>query len=258
MDERLEALERLASLRERNVLTEAEYEIEKSRLLGGQSIYDRKDDPAELDAGCTNRKRWALGGILTLIAIGGGVMFAASPSGETLKGMGTGTRDAQAIKGAKQAQAPIRLSAILKFEDAHECRPADELQTLLSDMRSLNPNDDPGTITVGVDGPAVQPTVQDASGEGASAVIAQLIAPSTWQGLRVSEIRTTRFADSEIETFQIRFKEAPERVRRKLNDAGFELPELGKLATREREDGHTLALGLERTEGATTLLCSTI
>ncbi|MCB2062978.1 MAG: SHOCT domain-containing protein [Novosphingobium sp.] len=257
MDERLEALERLAVLRDRNLLSDAEFEAEKARIFSADGNKTSLSDPKPVKL--PNRKlHFLLGAILVVAAIGAGVLVSRETGVDEPETEETAEPQTASSNQDSGGNSPVRLSAILRFENAKECRPADDLGTLLSDMRSLSPDDKSGPITLGVDGPEVRPVVQEVtSGNGNAAIIAQLVAPSTWEGLRVTELRTSRYADSDIESFQIRFKETPDKVRRKLNEAGFDLPETGKLATIERADGHTLMVGIERVQGTTSLLCST-
>ena len=131
------------------------------------------------------------------------------------------------------------------------------LSTLLGDMRLLEPTESTASINIGIDGPSVEADVVRVE-QGGGAVIARVETSGNWIGLRVSELRTTRFEGSDIESFQIRFRENPDRVRNQLNEEGFDLPEIDALTTVELEDGKALVYGVERVEGGSSLTCARI
>lgn len=255
MDRRLEALEQLGRLRDQNVLSAAEFEVEKNRLLGG-SEGDKTanpDVPKRKIAEIFSQKK-VLVPIALVVIVALGIYFGISSTSEIYGKKVKTVENGRISKETENASEPVRLSSILRFERPSECAPGDELKTLLDDMRSLEPSGDSKSVNLGVKGPSVTPQVQRS--EKNNAVIAQLVAPGVLEGLRVAELRTTRFEGSDIEGLQIRFTEDPEKVRRKLNGAGFAIPAAGELRTVELEDGHGLVYGVERVPDGSSLLCA--
>lgn len=88
------------------------------------------------------------------------------------------------------------------------------------------------------------------------AVVADLDLPGRWHGLAVTGLRRSFYEESDVGAFQLRFAEAPERVRDILNRQGFRLPPVGEVREVE-EEGMTVSLGIERTEGGAALTCTT-
>lgn len=255
MDQRLEALEQLGRLRDQNVLSAAEFEVEKNRLLSDlDQVKTADSDASTWKIPESLRQNKVLIPIALSIVVALGVYLGLSSTSQIYgKKVETG-ENVSISKVVEKSSEPIRLSSILRFERPSECAPGDELKTLLDDMRSLEPSGGSKSVSVGVKGPSVTPQVQRS--EQNNAVIAQLVAPGVLEGLRVAELRTTRFEGGDVEGLQIRFTEDPEKVKRKLNGAGFSIPAVGELKTVELEDGHGLVYGVERVPNGSSLLCT--
>lgn len=257
MDHRLDALEQLGRLRDQKVLTQAEFDAEKAKLLAEDFDLAPETDSDEVPT------RWGLDRLrerrvwlpLAIVGVvGAGAAFGLNATSTFADGRSTTSDPAiEAATASATDQAP-RFSAILKLDRPSECKLGDELATLVADLRSLEPGGAAKTITLGVNGPPLTPMVVRA--EQGNAVIAQLSAPGVLEGLRVTELRTTRFDGSDTEVVQLRFAENPERVRTKLNDAGFAIPKPDDLKTVDLEDGHALVYGVERTSTGAALTCA--
>src|SRR5690349_20427360 len=139
MTDRIEALERLARLRDQQILSDTEFEAEKARLLGTPDIRGDDIEPQEPSGRALPTKSLALGGTALALAIGGGMYLARISSS------GPNSQLAKAEKAKPSASPSVatsdapRISALLKFDNASECAPSEDLRVLLDDMRSLEP-----------------------------------------------------------------------------------------------------------------------
>lgn len=251
---RLEALEQLGRLRDQKVLSEEEFEGEKARLLTfdeGSEVQSRRALFATNIQHLKSKRVLLPAALLTAVAIGAYFGLGSSLPAKSGKEPQADAAIAHATEGASQ---PASLSAILKFDRPDECALGDELKALFSDLRSLEPNGATKTVTAGLNGPTFSPNVLRA--QQGNAVIARLITPGNLEGLRVAELRTTRFDGSEVQLFQIRFSETPDRVRSKLNETGFAIPKNDEVKTVELDDGHGLVYGVEQVPNGTALTCA--
>ena len=254
MNSRLESLEQLGRLRDQKVLSEGEFETEKALLLShGDEVESDPARPsfAKLLQG-PNRKR---GLIAVAVAVAIGAYFGLTSGLPTNNGKAA-PADATSAQATTAAAQPPSLSAILKFDRPDECEAGDELKALFADLRALEPNGAAKSVTAGINGPSFKPDVLRA--EQGNAVIARLLASGSLNGLRVTELRTTRFDASDAQVFQVRFAETPERVRSKLNETGFTIPRPSELKTVETDDGHGLVYGVEQVSSGSALTCASL
>jgi hypothetical protein len=254
MEDRLKALEQLGRLRDQKVLSEAEFKTEKARLLAMDNVPaepPRQVPPTTVFAKLKQRKVWIPGALAGAVAIGvyfGLNITSSMKSGENAQLAATSKESTQA-----DGQPP-RLSAAMKFDKTSECAPGNELSAVFADLRALESNSVTKAVTVGLGGPVLP--VEVMRDEQSKAVIAMLAAPGMLNGLRVTELRTTRFDGSGAEVQQIRFAESPEQVRTKLNEAGFEIPKPNELKSVELEGGRGLVYGVEGIPNGAALTCA--
>lgn len=261
MIDRLEALEQLGRLRDQRVLTEAEFEAEKARLLA------QPDSPPQAAAAAplplmdyptppparelfSKPSTWIVIAALLATAIGG---YIGLSSTTIMKKKKDGPKAGAQAGGSDVADPAARLSAILKFDKPAECAPANDLAAVFADLRALEPAATAKSVTIGLNGPTFAADVLRA-GQG-NATIARMAVSGTMEGLRVNELRTTRFDGSDAEVIQIRFSESPDRVRGRLNEAGFSIAKPNELKTVDLEGGRGLAYGVESVTGGTALTC---
>ncbi len=255
MDPRLESLEQLGRLRDLKVLSEAEFETEKARLLAHGDAPPQQVAPLALAVRIDKLKQPR---IWVPLAVGAALMFGTYFG---LSSVVPGTRDPALAKseptsGASPTGQPASLSAILKFEKPEECVPGNELKALFADLRALEPGTTGRTVTAGLNGPAFKPDVLRS--EQNNAVIARIMVPGMLEGLRVTELRTTRFDGSDVQVMQIRFAESPELVRTKLNGSGFALAKPDEVKTVELEGDKGLVYGVAQIDTGSALTCSTL
>lgn len=259
MTDRIEALERLARLREQQILSECEFEAEKARLMEMPLVSLSNEPELTALAAPTWRPRWLfLLGVAGLIAaIGGGVYLTTNAASVSDVQTPNGESAEQSVSASTAGSNAPRISALLKFDNAAECAPAEGLKLLLDEMRSLEPGADQATLSLSDGGASVRPQVRRIEvGAGAGSVISELHVSGSWDGLRVNGIRTVRFPSSENYSIQIRFQEGAEKVRRVLNAQGFDLPKVSELRNSELESDAELALGVEPIEGGSALVCA--
>ncbi len=253
--QRLEALEQLGRLRDQKILSDAEFDTEKAKLLAAADAPVIVPRPAFFAGGLDRfRSRNAAIAAAVTAAVAVGAYFGLN-SGLPAKPDKAAKATETTALASNGAATPVSLSSILKFKQPDECLPGDELKALLSDLRALEPDGASKTVTVGLSGPSLTPDVLRA--EQGTAVIARLRAQGNLEGLRVTELRSTRFDGSETQAFQIRFAETPDRVRTRLNETGFAIPKDNDLKTVDLEDGHGLVYGIERVPEGTALTCAT-
>jgi hypothetical protein len=247
----LEDLERLGRLREQKVLSDAEFDAEKSRILAAQRTAQAAGDEVWQDA----LKRplvWGSAGVLLVVAAA--IYLGTSSVSNSSAGEVAQSDPVPATAPANRGE--VRLSQILKFDVPSECAPGDDLKVLIDDMRSLEPGARKATLSVG--GASIHPRVQrTALKDGQSAIIAELTAPGSLAGLKVTGLRSSRFDGTQMYTTQIRFDESPDKTLRVLNGEGFDLPKVGELKSVDLENG-ALMLGVEGIDGGSALTCARV
>jgi hypothetical protein len=231
MESRFEALERLAGLRERGVLTQAEFDAEKTRILGAH------DAPAPVARVERSAPRpawlWAAGGLGTALLLGGILAYAA-------RGDIQGNRSADArpaAAGSSKAAAGVSdsrpLDTILVFASIADCVPGGELAHIVKALGELPPSgaDAPPAIAMEDGGTALPVAVRRSQpkAEGPAADIAEAALKGVWQGLHVTGVRAVRWEGLPINSFEIRFRESAPDAAAALRRAGFAGLAPGKL-----------------------------
>ena len=258
MDARIEALERLARLREQNVLSEAEFEAEKARLLTEHNEGPVGEQVLSGGRFGGEQRRlifYGLGAISISIAIGVWIVSPVEISGMYAD---QGSDKAVGRESKRMGQDPsVTLTPVLDFDNAAQCLPSKNLQDLFDEMSSLKPESERRFITL----PAVGGTLEAkgtrvATGAAAGAVVTEISAPGSLDGLRVNGLRTVTFPGGAFYSLQVRFSDGPGPVQRVLVNQGFDLPRVGDLKAIEPESGSSVVLGIEPVDGGTALTCA--
>jgi hypothetical protein len=84
---------------------------------------------------------------------------------------------------------------------------------------------------------------------------ATLAASGLWHGLRVSKIRVRYMEESSFWEHQIRFLEPAAKVRKTLNELGFNLPAIGGFREFTGSDVASAGIGVEELPGGSALTC---
>ena len=266
MVEHLEVLERLARLRENGVLSDEEFAAEKKRILEGADW--RQPDkvtlgksPAPGRFGAWLRKRrWALAGGAGALAVGGLLAYLILLD---VNDAAIAEKDGNAVapkaKDGDEEGSGRDLTSLIAFNDPAKCVSGEALRTLVGEMAARQPGGTPAPVEVPGTDERLSPGVRNMSVEGSrtGAVVAQLPLDGTWQGLRVTALRTVSWPGTEIRTMQLRFNATPDQARRILNEQRFELPPVGE-TRRAALDGNRVALlGVEDVPGGAALTCVT-
>lgn len=259
MADRLEALERLARLKASGILTLAEFEAEKARILGDAGVEPqgpvRAGEPPSRSLQAAPwrtflSRPWLLGGgALALLA---GALLAYVVVGDVR----SATR-AQRVERSAAPKAPagaaVALGSLLSFRDASTCTPGQGLEDLIGAMASVrgssNPAADASIRVAGLE-EAVVPTISRPAGaEGAT--IIQIPMRGTWQGLHVTRLHTATWGKDDVTTLQIHFDDPVDETRSVLRQIGFPLGRAGEL----QKAGQAL-VGVEAVPGGSALTCA--
>ena len=262
MIDRLEALERLARLRDGGVLTGAEFETEKARIIaidaGAPQLAVTKDAHEEVTsrppwAGrvALYRNRWVLGGAAVALIVGSALTYAVLGDIKSVTRPGS---IAVVAKPAAQAASPTSLGTVLRFRDPGTCTPSEGLQDLLQTMiAARNTHNQAADATIRVAGfeEAIVPVVSKSDGSDGSPTIVEIAVPGTWQGLHVTRLHTATWGTDEVSALQIHFREPPEQSLSLLKQIGFPLSRVGELT----QVGSSM-MGLEAISGGSALTCA--
>ena len=159
---------------------------------------------------------------------------------------------------------PVEIGLILGLDGLSDCSRSSALEWVLERMVRTDPetfeSSRGGPIQVsGYDRPIIPTFERTREIEGNTdirAVTADLDLPGRWHGLAVTSLRRSFHEESDSASIEVRFAEAPERVRDTLVRHGFRLPPVGELRDIEAE-GLSMVIGVERIEGGAALLCAT-
>ena len=268
--EHLDVLERLARLRESGVLSEEEFAAEKKRILEGADWH--QPDKVSLEKGAApnrfgawlRKRRWAVAAGAGALAVGGLlaylILLDVNDAAVAEKdGNAAGAKAKDVDEEANEDASGRDLTTLLAFNDPAKCISGENLRALIGEMAGRQPGGTSSPIEVAGTDERLLPGVRSMSVEGSrtGAVVAQLPLDGTWQGLRVTALRTVSWPGTEIRTMQLRFNATPDQARRILNEQRFELPPVGE-TRRAALDGNQVALlGVEEVPGGAALTCVT-
>lgn len=264
--EHLEVLERLARLRESGVLSDEEFAAEKKRILEGADwrqpdrVSLEKRPPRDRFGAWLRTHRWPVAGAAGALAVGGVLAYlilldvndaAIAKEGENEVGTNLAESDEEA--GGRD------LTALLAFNDPAKCVSGEALRTLIGEMAGRQAEGTPAPIELPGTDEQLTPGIRNMSVEGSrtGAVVAQLPLAGTWQGLRVTALRTVSWPGTDVRVMQLRFNATPDQARHILNEQRFDLPAVGE-TRRAALDGNKVALlGVEEVPGGAALTCVT-
>jgi len=259
MENWYEALEQLARLRERGVLTDEEFAAEKGRILSrrdapthaaSQEVQTRSWGPANL--------KWLGGGVAAAVVLGGALAYLAT---RDLDGRGSSAHaqgHPPSVKEAVASAAPLKPDTVVDgsftFSSAAKCDASGELAKLVSAMQLLRPDDaNPGAVTLDSLRASLTPQVRrvQPKADGPAAIVAEAQVYGRWQGLHLVSVRTTTWESAPLTVFQLRFREPVPQAQASLKRAGFTTARVGAL----RLVGNGSAAGLETVPGGSALTC---
>jgi hypothetical protein len=259
MENWYEALEQLARLRERGVLTDEEFAAEKARILSRREVPDRP--AAHSDAApswWSANVKWLGGGIAAAVVLGSGLAYLAT---RDIGGSGSLSRaeaHRPAAKTAVAAMVPLKPDAAVDtaftFASAAKCEPSGDLDKLVRAMQVLRPGEgDPAGIALESLGVTLMPQVRrvQPKADGPAAIVAEAQVDGRWQGLHLAAVRTTTWESAPLTVFQLRFREPVTQAETPLKRAGFATAHVGTL----RLVGGGSAAGIETVSGGSALTC---
>jgi hypothetical protein len=259
MESRFESLERLAALRDRGVLTEAEFGAEKARLLRVQAAPGREAGLAPI---ASNPKlRWIGGGIAVALVLGGLLAYAAR--GDIQRG--NSARDGRITEGGSRTAVSPRadnqpLDTMLVFASIQDCVPGGELGRIVKALGDLSSSaaDVAPSIAMEDGGPSLPASIRRVQprAEGAGAVIAEAPLAGVWRGLHVVAIRNVRWEGLPLSSFEIRFRESAPDAASALRRAGFGNLAAGKLRFAGNPVGTASAATIDSFPDGSALLCA--
>ena len=243
MDDYLERLERLTNLFERGALSKDEFEQEKLRLREGSAVLHEHPENSG------QHRKW-----LVPVAAGGTALLGLIGGAYVLTGV-AGQEDTEKDRPAGAAASNgASLDVAVSFSDSEACRPSVGFQALLDELARAafveNVAAD-GVVRVAGLGSELTPRGEVITRAGAEARVASLPVDAQWQGLRVTEIRTTRWNDGMASAFQLRFAETAPQVAPVLKQVGLPVPKLGTL---ERH-GKSFVAWESSPQGGSTFTC---
>ena len=268
MSDWIEQLERLTRLYQDGALTDAEFAAQKARLLEAAEAAGEPPAVAELP-GHGPRPAALIGFALAAVAvIGAAAWYGSQTVPETPPVVTTGAATIAAVAEptaeATSEPVPVAVEEALAFATPAACTPGDTLERVYKKLEAgMNLGSGQG-LTVTLDGFAEPLQIAAKSGKdriGAETASAELRFPAdtTWHGLRLSRVTTTRYYPPETDgsdSRTINFLEPPEKVRRTLARLGFAAP-LAPAYTRIDEDkGCGGAMQIEPRPGGAALVCS--
>lgn len=267
VDERLDALERLARLQQSGLLTPAELAAEKERILGGSSGAGvaapampapvpepaLPAEPGQLGR-AVRRHKWLLAGAAAALLLSAFLVYLilARPEQGPAVGRAKG-------KPAESAAAEPALASGLDLADLLDggpgtCAFGARLRSIVGEIGATPPS---RALSVpGFEAPITARAAElRPEGASSSAIALDLPIAGQWHGLQVTRIRLVNWRDASISSVQVQFSDLSERVRGRLNSAGFRLPETGRLRQFElgNVDG---SIGVEALANGTALTCA--
>ena len=266
MGDRIEALERLAALRDKGALSQAEFEAEKQRLLGGG---DRLEPPpvfAEPEPEPAPRRGWAIAaaiGALAVLLIGVAYVIrivSAVPEPVTPR---TAHRPAPSPSAAAVDQAPepppaVSVASVFRVDVSDGCRFGEAGEALFD--RLLRYRDDgvataPPTVTIA--GVVVPTAFRTEKLGDATRYVATALAPAgtalSWNGLHFAGIYADTAYAGESRERELLFTDSPAAVRAALAAHGVAVPL--PPGTRELQSDVSESIRLDRRDGRTAIAC---
>jgi hypothetical protein len=265
MTDPFDALERLARLRDQNVLSDEEFAAEKARILKG--LVHPGDAPA---AGTRpfpllrgfGPNGWIPAGIAAALAGGAVLAFFVwsdidSASTREREGEGDGARRNVVAKSA--STRPVSLATVIKFANGATCAPSEGFGEVISQMRAAagvqNAAADSAIRLLGVEEAIVPEVIRSESG-ALPVTLVQIQVEGDWNGLHLRAVKTAIWGTKDVSTLQLRFSEPAEQTRSLLRQLGFKLDKIGELAAVEGADGGYSMVGVEALDEGSALTCA--
>jgi Short C-terminal domain len=280
MSDWIEQLERLTRLHKDGALTDAEFAAQKARLLEGQAAA-AQSAPAQSQSAAPvytdfdeepARPRWPLFagiGAVLIAVVAGAAWFGSGivpDNGLTQPGpVVTASAGAEvATDAATEAPTPVALDGTLAFSSPSLCQSGDTLERV---YKKLEAGMDLGSgrgLTVALDAfdtplPITAKNGKDKDGAAIASAELRFPAETTWHGLKLSRLTTSRYYPPETDgsdTRTVNFLEPPEKVKKTLARLGFGVPVTPDYAPIDSGEGCGGAMQIETRAGGSALVCT--
>lgn len=287
MSDWIEQLERLTRLHKDGALTDEEFALQKARLLEGQAAAAGRETAAAEPAPAAMasapgegsyyeepvRPRWPLFagiGVVVVAVVAGAAWFGSGivpDSGLTQPGPAATATVAGAdvaTDAATEAPVPVALDGTLAFASPSLCQAGDTLERV---YKKLEAGMDLGSgrgLTVALDAydtplPITAKNGKDKDGAETASAELRFPATTTWHGLKLSRITSSRYYPPETDgsdTRTVNFLEPPEKVKRTLARLGFGVPVTPDYAPIDSGEGCGGAMQIEKRDGGSALVCT--
>ena len=247
MTNHLDSLERLAGLRERNILTDAEFEAEKIRLLALHRAQDEDNRRNGTGLGkwvAQNRTALLVGLLLFVCMAAAAIGFSGLPLRPV--------EPAPASPPLAHPMGPVNLMTTeVSFSNFADCLPTSAFEQVLQQLRGAEEQPEQPARTVlqlGSKNNSVNVETDEFSASQHTTKIARLQLSQQWHGLTLLGLKTTDWEGGN--GFQMIFSQSAHAARANLLKLGFQLPEVGQAT---RRDG--LVTGIEDVAEGSALTC---
>lgn len=259
-------IERAKKLLDAGALTTEEFEQEKARLLRNGGMVDT---PEEAGATGSNPRRTiavAVAAVIGLLVSGWiwlntGHGESTADSAFVLPTLAEPSSDPEQVIAQATETAPADLTDTLQFADAAQCKAGRALEQAFAKLDKARENASTSdSITVDGIPDALQVAVSNETTATGDVDQSSEIRfdQATWNGLRLSRIRTHLYAPPESDSSYSRiftFREEPSSVKRALDMAGFNAP-MSPSYSELSDDACGGSMYLEAVPGGTALTCS--
>lgn len=246
MADNLDTLERLAVLYERGILTAAEFEAQKARLLQSNELHDLgSSQQGEVERSSSLSPR-----VITVVAICAALILLGftvwqlkiSASSEKIS-----DRPAMHLPTSSLSSREIR------FTDISQCAPSESFRAIIKELIGARDqaHDDPEPVLVKFSsGTEVQVLTDVSTATQVRTVIATASMEGSWAGLTPVQLKATRWPTGS--GFQLKFSESSREAKTLLAGAGLDVGQVGTMVKR----GGTM-IGLEDLNSGSALTCLT-
>jgi hypothetical protein len=260
----VQALEQVAQLRDKGILSDEEFAAEKQRILASRDSYESPESSLDTGALAVERRRrwsWIAGGGAAALVFGAllGLAVYADISPRTP------TPSRQTEKTAVAPTPPVsslpsdtKLDEFLRFASASTCEPGPQLSAAVHELTTAPIGAGGGGITLSdlrVTLPRgashEQPKV-----DGSGATVTETPLRGVWHGLHVTSLRSVTWDDTGFSSFQLRFSETAPDALSILKQAGFPLTHVGEIKTISAPNDQGAAMGVEQLPEGSALTCA--
>jgi len=261
MTDWIEQLERLTQLHKAGALTDAEFEGQKARILGGHDVaasaaptptptlsapppapaYQQPvyQEPVYDEPPRGGVPKWAMIGVPTVLVIALAAWFGMSlvkpgPDKDIVSGPSAGASDAAVALATPTSEAalPVALDGTLKFAAADQCKAGPVLEAMYKKLDAAMDLGSGKGVTVKLDAwdaplGVWAKSVTDAGQLTTSDAALKFPDGTTWHGLHLSRVTTHRVSPAESDssyTRTISFLEPAAKVQKTLARLGFAAP----------------------------------